>query len=80
MGEPPKDSQRQAGPFTLPSIATMTQGIGKEDSPKQKVHTDMMRDSGMWSMQSPSKRKPLENTSVGLEHYWIINGVPSAPL
>lgn len=59
MAAPVKtERQSQNGPFTLPSIATMTQGMGNEKSPKHSHSAgDMMRDSGMWSMQSPSKRK-----------------------
>lgn len=54
----PRDGGRASGPFTLPSIAAMTQGMGHhEKSPPGKHGSDMMRDSGMWSMQSPSKRK-----------------------
>ena len=54
----PRDERRQPGPFTLPPIAQMTRDLPQDKSPKHNsVPQEMMRDSGMWSMQSPSKRK-----------------------
>lgn len=73
----PRDNGRASGPFTLPSIAAMTQGMGHHDKSPQgnpvKHQPDMMRDSGMWSMQSPSKREfmssPLHKATHPNAHY-----------
>ncbi|KAL9056585.1 MAG: hypothetical protein Q9162_002868 [Coniocarpon cinnabarinum] len=53
----PRDERRPpGGPFTLPPIAQMTRDMPQDKSPKHNsVPHEMMRDSGMWSMQSPSK-------------------------
>ncbi|KAI9662096.1 MAG: hypothetical protein M1831_002792 [Alyxoria varia] len=63
MAAPPRDG-RHSGPFQLPSIATMTQGMPQDKSPKHSQPSgDMMRDSGMWSMQSPSKHSSTLSSS-----------------
>lgn len=63
MASPTEERRQQSGPFTLPSIAAMTQGMPQDKSPTKHSSGDQMRDSGMWSMQSQSKRESLEATS-----------------
>ena len=57
----PRDERRPPGPFTLPPIAQMTRELPPEKLAKHNStgHEMTMRDSGMWSMQSPSKREYL---------------------
>lgn len=72
----PRDGGRASGPFTLPSIAAMTQGMAHhEKSPPGKHGSDMMRDSGMWSMQSPSKHSSTVSSATGYSTVSSNNGL-----